>query len=191
MKKLLKKPELIAVIASVIVAIAVAIVYFVAIAPKPVQGEKSVTLNISYAENEFNYQISTDAETVEELLLEQNDALGLELIVEQSEWGAFIKSMKGVEQDDVNGYYYTYTLNGDFANGISIQTIVDGDVISFEYLHTEYGENWEILSTELGGKGNTAPYVKTAVIMFSIVGVLVVLSVAWLVVKLINKKNAK
>lgn len=191
MKKLLKKPELLAVIASVIVAIIVAIVYFAAIAPKPVQGEKNVTLNIVYAENEYSYNLSTDSETVEDLLKEYNEVYDLEVVVEESEWGAFIKSMKGVEQDDVNGYYYTYTLNGGYANGISIQTIADGDVIEFQYLHTEYDENWEIVSSNLGGKGSVAAYVKAAVIMFSIVGVLVVLSAAWLVVKLINKKNAE
>ena len=192
MKKLFKKPELIAVIASVIVAIVMAIVYFAAVAPKPVQGEKTVTLNIVYAENEYSYSLSTDAETVEDLLKEYNDVYDLQVVIEESEWGAFITSMKGVAQDEVNGYYYTYTLNDGYANGISIQTIADGDVLEFEYLYTEYDENWNVISTELGGKGNTASYVKAAIIMFSIAGVLVLAAGAWAIVKLVlSKKDAE
>ena len=189
MKKLLKKPEIVAVIASVIVAIIVAIVYFAAVMPKPIEGSKAVTLNIVYAENSYSYDLTTDAETVEELLEEYNDVYDLQVIIEESEWGSFILSMKGVAQDEVNGYYYTYDLNDGYANGISIQTIADGDVITFKYLYTEYDENWNVVSTALGGKGATASYIKLAVIMFSIAGVLVVAAAAWALVKVFKKND--
>ena len=166
-----------------------ALVYFIGVMPKPVSGEKDLSLKIVYADNSYEYSLSTDKETVLEVLQEYNEIYDLELITQDSEWGAFIVSLKGVQQDDVNGYYYTYTLNGEYADGISIQTINDGDVLEFKYLYTEYDENWNVLSQTLKGKGVTASYVKTAIILFSIAGVVLVAGVAYFIVSKIKEEK--
>ena len=71
-----------------------------------------------------------------------------------------------------------------------MQTVKDGDVITFKYLYTEYDENWNVVSETLKGKGATASYVKTAIILFSIAGVVLVAGVAYFVVSKI-KENKK
>lgn len=190
MKKILKNTKLLLLLGSILVAVIMSLVYLLGVMPKPVQGEKDITLEIVYADNSYKYSLSTDKETVLEVLQEYNDIYDLQLITQDGDFGEFIISLKGVEQDEVNGYYYTYTLNDGYANGISMQTVKDGDVITFKYLYTEYDENWNVVSETLKGKGATASYVKTAIILFSIAGVVLVAGVAYFVVSKI-KENKK
>lgn len=189
MKKLLKNTKLLLLIASIIVAITMALIYVFAVMPKGVEGEKNITLKINYAENQYAYNLTTDKETVLDVLQEYNDVYDLKLVTEDSEYGAFIVSLKGVEQDTEKGYYYSYTLNGGYALGISTQTIKDGDVLEFRYSYTEYDENWNIVSDTLMGKGETASYVKTFVIMISIAGVILIAGVAYFIVCKIREKR--
>ncbi len=189
MKKLLKNKNLWLLVATIVVAIAMTLVYVFAFMPKGVKGEKSVTLKIEYAENSYEYSLSTDKETVLELLKEYDDIYDLELVTEDGEYGAFITSMKGVEQNKEKAYYYSYTLNDGYASGISTQTINDGDVLVFKYSYTQYDKDWNIISDTLMGKGATADYVKTAIVIFSIVGVLLVAGISYFVVSLVNKKR--
>ena len=151
----------------VLVAAIMAVCYFSFFMPKAVSGDKNVTLKINYAENNYEYKLSTNGNTVLELLEEYNDIYNLGLVTENSSYGAYITSLKGVSQDNEKGYYYSYTLNGGYADGISIQTIKDGDVIVFNYSHTVYDENWNVLSDNLMGKGETATYIKVAIILFT------------------------
>ncbi|MBE5743716.1 MAG: DUF4430 domain-containing protein [Clostridiales bacterium] len=190
MKKLLKNTKLLLLIASIIVAIAMALIYVFAVMPKGVEGEKNITLKINYAENQYAYNLTTDKETVFEVLTEYNEIYDLKLVTDDTGYGAFITSMKGVSQDVEKGYYYSYTLNGAYApNGISTQTIKDGDVLEFRYSYTEYDENWNIVSDTLMGKGETAGYIKTLVIMISIAGVILIAGVAYFVVCKIREKR--
>ena len=190
MKNLLKNTKLLLLLGSIVIAVIMSLVYVLGVMPKPVQGEKDVTLKIVYADNSYEYSLSTDKETVLEVLKEYNDIYDLKLVTKDSPYGEFITSLKGVMQDETNGYYYTYTLNGDYALGVSTQTIKDGDEIEFRYLFTEYDENWNIVGETLKGKGTTDAHVKTAVILFSIAGVILVSGVAYFIVaKIKEKKN--
>lgn len=191
MKKLLKNTKLLLLIASVLVAVTMSLIYVFAVKPKPIEGEKQITLKIFYADNSYEYSLSTDKETVLEVLKEYNDIYDFMLVTEIGPYGEFITSLKGVGQDESKGYYYSYTLNGGYANGISIQTIQDGDVLEFKYSFTEYDSDWNVISDTLMGKGETAGYIKTAIVLFSIAGVILVAGVAYFIVlKIKEKKNA-
>ena len=63
------KKALIPVIA-VIVAITMSVIYATCFAPKKIDGEKSVSVEIVYQENSFKYDVDTNAQTVYELLVE-------------------------------------------------------------------------------------------------------------------------
>lgn len=191
MKKLLKNTKLLLLIVSIVVAIAMALIYVFAVMPKGVEGQKNITLKINYAENQYVYNLTTDKETVFEVLTEYNEIYDLKLVTEDTGYGAFITSMKGVSQDVEKGYYYSYALNGGYALGISTQTISDGDEIEFRYSYIEYDENWNVISDTLIGKGETAGYIKTLIIMISIASVILVSSVAYFVVcKIRERKDA-
>lgn len=189
MKKLLKNTKLLLLIASIVVAIAMALIYVFAVMPKGVEGQKNITLKINYAENQYVYNLTTDKETVFEVLTEYNEIYDLKLVTEDTGYGAFITSMKGVSQDVEKGYYYSYALNGGYALGISTQTISDGDEIEFRYSYIEYDENWNVISDTLIGKGETAGYIKTLIIMISIASVILVSSVAYFVVCKIRERK--
>lgn len=191
MKKLLKNANFWLLIASIVVAVVMALVYFLAVMPKPIQGEKTVTLKINYAENSYEYSLSSDKETVLELLKEYDEIYNFGLITQDSQYGEFITSMKGVSQDEEKGYYYSYTLNGGYALGVSTQTIKDGDVLEFRYSYTEYDSDWNVVGETLIGKGDTAiaNHIKVAIIIFSIAGVLLIAGVTNFIVSKINKKR--
>lgn len=178
---------------AVLVAVLMLLLYFTAFAPKKTEGEKEVTVKICYADNNFTYNVKTNAQTVEELLKEVDEVYGLELNIEEGFYGSYITSMKGVSQNEEKGYYYTYTVSGvEFASGISTQTFKGGDVIEFRYEYTEYDESYNVISTTLIGKGNTAKYVKAEIIIISIACVLAFSGIAYGVAVLIKgRKNEK
>ena len=189
MKTYLKK-ALIPVIA-VIVAITMSVIYATCFAPKKIDGEKNVSVEIVYQENSFKYDVDTNAQTVYELLVEIDEVYDIKLVCEDSTYGKFIKSLKGVSQNEEEGIYYTYTIEGlDFANGISQQTINDGDIITFKYTKDTYDENWNLISSELQGKGSVDFYVTCGVVFASIIGVLIALASAYGVVVIIKSKKA-
>lgn len=128
--------------------------YFLFVKPQPTKGEKEITLKIEYKDETFKYNVSTNTTTVLEFLKEQDKMLNLRIEYKTSEYGEFIVSMMDKDEDSVGGFYYTYTIDGlDFANGISIQTIKDKDVITFQYKSTIYDDNWNEVSSTLGSGG--------------------------------------
>ena len=191
MKKLLKNTKLLLLIGSIAVALVMVLVYVFAVMPKPVEGAKTVTLKIKYAENDYEYELSTDKLTVLEVLKEYDDIYDLQLVTENGVYGEFITSLKGVSQDEDNGYYYTYSLNGGYAEGISVQTIKDGDVLEFKYTHTVYDSDWNVVSDTLVGKGETAKYTKTAIILFSIAGIVLIAGATYFIVSKIKEKKGE
>lgn len=179
-------------IIAIIVAITMAVIYVACFAPKKIDGEKSVSVEIAYQENSFKYDVDTNAQTIYELLVELDEAYDIGLVCEDSTYGKFITSLKGVAQNEAQGIYYTYEIKGlDFANGISIQTIKDGDVITFKYTKDTYDENWNLVSSELQGKGMVDSYVTYGVVFASIIGVLVALALAYGLVIIIRSKKEK
>ena len=191
MKNLLKNTKLLLLLGSIVIAVIMSLVYVLGVMPKPVQGEKDVTLKIVYADNSYEYSLSTDKETVLEVLKEYDDIYDLQLVTENGVYGEFITSLKGVSQDEDNGYYYTYSLNGGYAEGISVQTIKDGDVLEFKYTHTVYDSDWNVVSDTLVGKGETAKYTKTAIILFSIAGIVLIAGATYFIVSKIKEKKGE
>ena len=188
MKNFLKK----SIIPIIIVAVSaiMMLLYFTCFMPKVNSGDKAVTVKIVYLDNSFEYSAKTDKNTVLDLLIELDEVYDLGLVYEESEWGAFITSLKNVEQDTVNGYYYVYEIKGlDYAQGISIQTIKDGDVITFKYQKDTYDDNWNVIDSTLGGKGDADKHFTTKIIVIGVFSVLALLSVAYLVVSNIKKKD--
>ena len=56
---------------------------------------------------------------------------GLEVVTEESDYGPYIVSIKGLEQGD--NWYWNYYVNGEYAQvGISQQEVKDGDVYTFK-----------------------------------------------------------
>ena len=189
MKTYLKKALIPAI--AIFIAITMAVVYFAFIAPKKIDGEKNVTVEIVYQENTFKYDVDTNAQTVYELLVEIDEVYDIKLVCEDSSYGKFIKSLKGVAQNEEEGIYYTYSIKGvEFASGISYQTINDGDVITFKYSKDTYDENFNLINSELKGKGSVDAYLTYGVVFASIIGVLVLLSISYGVVLIIKSKKA-
>ena len=88
------------------------------------QGEKQFELTVADQEGkELVFEISTDAQTVGEALLE----LGL-IEGEEGPYGLYIKSANGIVADyDTTGTYWAFYVDGDYAlSGVDTTDIVEG-----------------------------------------------------------------
>ncbi len=171
--------------------------------PKTDNGEKTLTLEIKYADKSFVYEeLTTDKGTVLELLREYDDLLELRLITESSAFGEYITSLKGTAENDGEGYYYTYKLDGQYALlGVSEQSLTKEDgsaysVITFEYGAQNYDDSWNITSTALapGGDGSIAatpePGQKySLIIVGAAAGVIALGGIAYLVFSALKKRD--
>jgi hypothetical protein len=171
--------------------------------PKTDNGEKTLTLEIKYADKSFVYEeLTTDKGTVLELLREYDDLLELGLITESSAFGEYITSLKGTAENDGEGYYYTYKLDGQYALlGVSEQSLTKEDgsaysVITFEYGAQNYDDSWNITSTALapGGDGSIAatpePGQKySLIIVGAAAGVIALGGIAYLVFSALKKRD--
>lgn len=147
-----------AIVAAVVWAIAaVMLLIFGLTLPKTNAGEKTVTLEIKYENATYRYEeLTTDGEFVIDLLKQYDELLELGFKYEESTYGAFITELKGTPNDDAEGIYYGYTVNGEYANyGISQQPVADGDEITFSYEKTTYDESWSVVGKELKPGGNS------------------------------------
>ncbi len=178
-------------LSAILLAVLMIVAHFAFVAPKETEGEKNITVNIVYAENDFSYNVQTNATTVLEVLNEIDKTYKIGLVTKSDMYGEFITSLKGVSQDEENDYFYTYEIKGlDFASGISIQTIKDGDEITFKYSKDTYNEEtWELVSSELQGKGKIDRYVILGAVLTSISAVLITLGICYIIVKTVKKNK--
>ena len=131
MKVFIKK-ALVPIIAIVIASVMV-VCYFVFVLPKLNEGEKHITLEIVYSNMKYKYEETSKANTIYELLLDLNDKCNLEVVVEDSAYGKFLMSIKGIAQNESQGLYYVYSVTDvEFASAIDVQTFKDGDIIIIE-----------------------------------------------------------
>lgn len=130
---------------------AMMVLYFFGVVPKKVEGEKTVTVELSYKNATYTYsQLVTESQTVHDVLVEYNERFELGYEYSQSEYGAFVTSFKNTANDDANGYYYMFKINGVYSNfGVSSAAIKDGDTIVFEYGVAAYDESWNTTGVEL------------------------------------------
>ena len=85
----------------------------------------------------WGYRFSSDTITVEKMLRDIDSAdYRLTCNITQGAWGKFLSEMKyyvNIQKTLTNpsGSYWAYNINENYAQGISLQKIADGDVIEF------------------------------------------------------------
>lgn len=137
-KKQTNKKALIGAAALIAVIAVLAVVFFV-FREKPVQGQKSVTIEvIDNTQSSTVYEVHTDAEYLRQAM---EEAKGLEFFGTESEYGLMVETINGVTPDyNVDGAYWSFYVNGAYCNyGIDSQPVEDGDafVIKYEMNATE------------------------------------------------------
>ena len=115
-----------------LVIVLLAVVYSV-FREKPVEGSKSVTIEVTGLESEkTEYKLKTDAEYLRQAM---EEAEGLTFSGQESEYGMMVDTVNGLTADyNVDGAYWSFYVNGEYCNyGIETQPVEDGDVFSIVY----------------------------------------------------------
>lgn len=131
-KKQSNKKVIIGVAALIAVVAVLAAVFFV-FREKPVQGHKSITIEvIDNTRNSTFYEVHTDAEYLRQAM---EEAKGLEFSGMESEYGLMVETVNGVTPDySVDGAYWSFYVNGAYCNyGIDSQPVEDGDAFVIKY----------------------------------------------------------
>ncbi|MDE5803161.1 MAG: DUF4430 domain-containing protein [Lachnospiraceae bacterium] len=131
-KKQSNKKVLIGAAALIAVVAVLAVVFFV-FREKPVQGHKSITIEvIDNTQSSTVYEVHTDAEYLRQAM---EEAKGLEFSGTESEYGLMVETVNGVTPDyNVDGAYWSFYVNGDYCNyGVDSQPIEDGDAFVIKY----------------------------------------------------------
>lgn len=131
-KKQTNKKALIGAAALIAVIAVLALVFFV-FREKPVQGQKSITIEvIDNTQNSTVYEVYTDAEYLRQAM---EEAKGLEFFGTESEYGLMVETVNGVTPDyNVDGAYWSFYVNGAYCNyGIDSQPVEDGDAFVIKY----------------------------------------------------------
>lgn len=92
--------------------------------------EKTITISVFNKENESIYseEVNTDKQYLIEVLEENKE---LDIKAEDSQYGKYIKSIKGIEQGD--NYYWSYYIDGQYAEvGVSSCEIEHGKTYDFK-----------------------------------------------------------
>lgn len=120
-------------VAALVAVITVLAVVFVVFREKPVQGHKSITIEvIDNTQNSTLYEVHTDAEYLRQAM---EEAKGLEFSGTESEYGLMVETVNGVTPDySVDGAYWSFYVNGNYCNyGIDSQPVEDGDAFVIKY----------------------------------------------------------
>lgn len=136
-KKKVNKAAVIGAVALVAV-IAILAAVFLVFREKPVEGAKSITLEvIDNNQQSTVYDVHTDAEYLRQAM-EQAD--GLEFSGSESEYGLFIDTVNGVTADyATDGAYWSFYVkdaDGNYAYcsyGVDTQPVEDGDAFQIRY----------------------------------------------------------
>lgn len=135
------KKIIIAVAALLVIAV-IALVCWKALAPKPVEGAKAVTITVIDNEGKsVSYDVHTDAEFLKGAM---EEAKGLEFSGTDGEWGMMVETINGVTPDyNVDGAYWAFysDLNGNgeadgdeyCMYGVDSQPIEDGEAYIIVY----------------------------------------------------------
>ena len=117
-----------------VVLIAAAAVCYAVFAPKPVEGAKSVTIEVVDDAGESTvYDVQTDAEFLRQVM---EEAEGLTFSGAESEYGLMVDTVNGVTASyEENGAYWSFYVDGEYCNyGIDTQPVEDGQ--AFEIVYT-------------------------------------------------------
>lgn len=117
-----------------VIAIMAAVFFF--FREKPVEGSKSITIEvINKAQESTMYELKTDAEYLRQAM---EEAEGLEFSGTESEYGMMVESVNGEVADyNVDASYWSFYVNDAYCNyGIDTQPVLDGD--AFKIVYTVY-----------------------------------------------------
>ena len=120
-------------VAALVAVIAILAVVFFVFREKPVQGAKSITIEVVDNEQKgTTYTVHTDAEFLRQAM---EEADGLEFTGSESEYGLFIDTVNGVTADySADGAYWSFYVNGEYCNyGVDQQPVEDGDAFQIKY----------------------------------------------------------
>jgi len=124
------------VIIGVVVLVAVIALFAVIYAvfrEKPVEGSKSITIEVVDNEQQStNYELKTDAEYLRQAM---EEADGLTFSGTESEYGLMVDTVNGLKADyNEDHAYWSFNVNGEYCNyGIDTQPVMDGDTFSIIY----------------------------------------------------------
>ena len=127
------KKTLIAGLAALVVLISVLAVIFIKFREKPVEGSKSITIEVGDKEGESKaYELKTDAEYLRQAM---EEAEGLTFSGAESDYGMMVDTVNDLTADyPTDGAYWSFYVNGEYCNyGIDTQPVADGDAFSIVY----------------------------------------------------------
>ena len=127
-----KSKKIIGVSAVIALAAILAVVFFV-FREKPVQGSKSVTIEVvNKAQETKEYNLKTDAEYLKQAM---EEADGLEFKGSDGQYGLMITEVNGeLAEFNTNGAYWSFYVNDEYCNyGIDQQPVNDGDTFKIVY----------------------------------------------------------
>ena len=119
---------------TLIAAIGLFIGVYMNFKPQAEAGGKNITIEvIDDAGESTMYEVATDAEYLREAF---EDADGLEVLGDESEFGLTITSVNGLEADfNVDSAYWNIMVNGEYGQyGADSQIVTDGDAFQLVYV---------------------------------------------------------
>ncbi len=123
-----------------IALIAVMAVVFISFREKPVQGSKSITIEvINKAGDSTEYALKTEAEFLRQAM-EEAQSQGFTFEGTETEYGLTISAINGETADfTVDSAYWSFYVNEEYCNyGVDAQPVEDGD--AFRIAYTVYTE---------------------------------------------------
>lgn len=123
---------------ALIAAIAIFLGLYMNFKPQAQVGGKHITIEvIDDTSASTMYEVATDAEYLSEAF---NDADGLEVLGDESEYGLTITTVNGLMADfNVDSAYWSIMVNGEYGQyGADAQVVADGD--AFQLIYTVYTE---------------------------------------------------
>lgn len=120
-------------VAVLVAVIAVFAVVFFVFREKPVEGAKTITIEvIDNEQNSTKYEVHTDAEYLRQAL---EEAEGLSFSGSEGEYGFVMETINGVTADFTTGNaYWSFYVNGAYCNyGVDSQPVLDGDAFQIKY----------------------------------------------------------
>ena len=120
-----------------VVLIAVFAIAYGAFREKPVEGGKTITIEvINQVDESKEYEVKTDAEFLRQAM---EEAEGLEFSGQDGPYGMMIEVVNGESAVyEKDGAYWSFMVNGEYCNyGIAEQPVEDGDVFQIAYTLAE------------------------------------------------------
>lgn len=113
--------------------IAVMACLFFTFREKPVEGSKSITIEVVNSLSESSmYEVHTDAEFLQQAM---DEAEGLTYSGQESAYGLMVDTVNGEYADyTATNAYWSFYVNDEYCNyGISEQPVLDGDAFKIVY----------------------------------------------------------